>query len=79
VIVSVDVPAALARLTPRQTEGRLDLDSAVYFLSKVVMEADGPGALGWELAGELAEPLRLVTPGPAGPLTTGGSGSTRSK
>jgi KUP system potassium uptake protein len=30
-----DVPAALATLTPQQTEGRLDLDNAVYFLSKV--------------------------------------------
>lgn len=34
-----DVPAALATLTPQQTEGRLDLDRAVYFLSKVELRA----------------------------------------
>lgn len=30
-----DVPAALALLDPGQTEGRLDLDNASYFLSKI--------------------------------------------
>ncbi|MBZ5740465.1 potassium transporter Kup [Nocardioides mangrovi] len=32
---TADVPAALARLTPEQTEGELDLDNATYFLSKI--------------------------------------------
>jgi KUP system potassium uptake protein len=36
-----DVPAALATLTPQQTEGRLDLDNATYFLSKVELRAGG--------------------------------------
>lgn len=30
-----DVVAALARLTPEQTEGKLDLEQATYFLSKI--------------------------------------------
>ena len=30
-----DVVAALARLTPEQTEGQLDLEQATYFLSKI--------------------------------------------
>jgi KUP system potassium uptake protein len=34
-----DVPAALATLTPQQTEGRIDLDNAVYFLSQVELRA----------------------------------------
>ena len=34
-----DVPAALATLTPQQTEGHLDLDNAVYFLSQVELRA----------------------------------------
>jgi KUP system potassium uptake protein len=34
-----DVPAALAMLTPQQTEGRLDLNHAVYFLSQVELRA----------------------------------------
>ena len=34
-----DVPAALATLTPEQTEGRLDLDQATYFLSKIELRA----------------------------------------
>ena len=36
-----NIPAALATLTPRQTEGRLDLDDATYFLSKIELRA-GP-------------------------------------
>jgi KUP system potassium uptake protein len=43
-----DVPAALATLTPEQTEGRLDLDNATYFLSKIELRAgDTPGMAGW--------------------------------
>jgi KUP system potassium uptake protein len=43
-----DVPAALATLTPQQTEGRLDLDRASYFLSKVELRAGrGPGMPRW--------------------------------
>jgi len=34
-----DVPAALAMLTPEQTEGEIDLDSATYFLSKIELVA----------------------------------------
>jgi KUP system potassium uptake protein len=34
-----DVPSALAALTPQQTEGRLDLENASYFLSKVELRA----------------------------------------
>ena len=30
-----DVPTALAMLTPEQTEGEIDLDTATYFLSKI--------------------------------------------
>ncbi|HVX45836.1 MAG TPA: KUP/HAK/KT family potassium transporter [Mycobacteriales bacterium] len=45
---STDVPAALATLTPEQTEGRLDLDNATYFLSKIELRAgDAPGLAGW--------------------------------
>jgi KUP system potassium uptake protein len=45
---TADVPAALARLTPQQTEGRLDLDNAVYFLSKVELRAgSGTGLARW--------------------------------
>jgi KUP system potassium uptake protein len=36
-----DVPAALVRLTPEQTEGPLDLDEATYFLSRIELRA-GP-------------------------------------
>ncbi len=43
-----DVPAALATLTPEQTEGRLDLDSATYFLSKIELRAGHrPGMAPW--------------------------------
>ena len=43
-----DLPAALATLTPRQTEGRLDLDAATYFLSKIELRAGrGPGMALW--------------------------------
>jgi KUP system potassium uptake protein len=34
-----DVPAALAMLTSQQTEGRLDLEHAIYFLSQVELRA----------------------------------------
>ncbi|GAA1977083.1 potassium transporter Kup [Nocardioides panacihumi] len=34
-----DVPAALAMLTPEQTEGEIDLDAATYFLSKIELVA----------------------------------------
>jgi KUP system potassium uptake protein len=34
-----DVPAALARLTPEQTEGPLHLDGATYFLSNIELRA----------------------------------------
>jgi KUP system potassium uptake protein len=34
-----DVPTALARLTPEQTEGEIDLDTATYFLSKIELVA----------------------------------------
>jgi KUP system potassium uptake protein len=43
-----DVPAALATLTPEQTEGRLDLDNATYFLSKIELRAGTtPGMASW--------------------------------
>ncbi|MFC5676180.1 potassium transporter Kup [Aeromicrobium endophyticum] len=32
---TTDVPAALALLTPEQTEGQIDLDDATYFLSRI--------------------------------------------
>jgi KUP system potassium uptake protein len=38
---TTDVPAALARLTPEQSEGELDLDRATYFLSRIELRA-GP-------------------------------------
>ncbi|WP_188896122.1 potassium transporter Kup [Microlunatus endophyticus] len=34
-----DVPAAMATLKPSQTEGRLDLENAIYFLSKIELHA----------------------------------------
>ena len=43
-----DLPAALAALTPAQTEGRLDLDNATYFLSKIELRASrDPGLAPW--------------------------------
>jgi KUP system potassium uptake protein len=43
-----DVPAALATLTPEQSEGRLDLDAATYFLSKIELRASrSPGLAPW--------------------------------
>ena len=33
-----DVPAALSRLDPAATEGRLQLDQASYFLSKIELQ-----------------------------------------
>ena len=36
-----DVPRALALLTDEQTEGRLDLDDATYFLSRIELRRDG--------------------------------------
>jgi KUP system potassium uptake protein len=38
-----DVPRALALLTDEQTEGRLDLDDATYFLSRIELRQDGDG------------------------------------
>ena len=43
-----DIPAALAGLTAEQTEGRLDLDNATYFLSKIELRlGDEPGMAAW--------------------------------
>ncbi|MDH2416052.1 KUP/HAK/KT family potassium transporter [Nocardioides sp. CER19] len=36
---SPDVPASLAALTSKQTEGKIDLDTATYFLSKIELVA----------------------------------------
>jgi KUP system potassium uptake protein len=45
---SPNVPAALRTLTPAQTEGRLDLDNATYFLSKIELRAGHePGMAPW--------------------------------
>lgn len=45
---SPNLPAALARLTPEQTEGRLDLKNATYFLSKIELRpGDAPGLARW--------------------------------
>jgi KUP system potassium uptake protein len=40
-----DVPAALALLTPEQTEGEIDLDEARYFLSKIELYAGDRGGM----------------------------------
>jgi KUP system potassium uptake protein len=43
-----DVPAALSTLEPEQTEGRIDVDDATYFLSKIELhQGDDPGMAGW--------------------------------
>lgn len=43
-----DVPTALAALTPEQTEGRLDLENATYFLSKITLrQGKAPGLARW--------------------------------
>ncbi|WP_410670615.1 potassium transporter Kup [Amycolatopsis sp. cmx-4-68] len=43
-----DVPGALARLDPAQTEGRLRLDEASYFLSKIELQrGPEPTMAGW--------------------------------
>ncbi|WP_033287787.1 potassium transporter Kup [Amycolatopsis jejuensis] len=43
-----DVPGALAMLDPAATEGRLDLDEATYFLSKIELQAgDEPTMAAW--------------------------------
>ncbi|MFB9691110.1 potassium transporter Kup [Amycolatopsis plumensis] len=43
-----DVPGALARLDPAQTEGRLQLDEASYFLSKIELQrGPEPTMAGW--------------------------------
>jgi KUP system potassium uptake protein len=43
-----NVPAALAELGPDQTEGRLDLGSATYFLSRIELGlGDKPGMVAW--------------------------------
>ncbi|HEY3737426.1 MAG TPA: KUP/HAK/KT family potassium transporter [Jatrophihabitans sp.] len=46
---TTDVPAVLATLTPEQTEGRLDLDNATYFLSRIELRAgaDSIGMARW--------------------------------
>ncbi|MFL6125993.1 potassium transporter Kup [Actinophytocola sp.] len=64
-----DVPAALASLEPAQTEGRLRLDQASYFLSKIELQAgDAPTMARWRkrlfiatsyLAADAAEAFRL--------------------
>jgi len=38
-----DVPRALGLLTEEETEGRLDLDDATYFLSRIELRPDGEG------------------------------------
>jgi KUP system potassium uptake protein len=43
-----DVPAALATLTPEEAEGRLNLDNATYFLSKIELRiGHEPGMSAW--------------------------------
>ncbi|MFD7308410.1 potassium transporter Kup [Promicromonospora sp. NPDC059942] len=43
-----DVPAALAQLGPEDTEGRLDLDNATYFLSRIQLRlGKEPGMPAW--------------------------------
>jgi KUP system potassium uptake protein len=43
-----DVPRALSLLTPEQTEGRVDLADATYFLSKIELQRSNlPGLAGW--------------------------------
>src|SRR5262249_9685351 len=43
-----DVPAALALLTPDQTEGELDLENATYFLSRIELRTGTePGMAPW--------------------------------
>ncbi|GAA2233813.1 potassium transporter Kup [Promicromonospora sukumoe] len=43
-----DVPWALAQLAPEDTEGRLDLDNATYFLSRIELQlGDEPGMAAW--------------------------------
>jgi KUP system potassium uptake protein len=43
---ATDVPAALGSLDPEQTEGRLDLDHATYFLSKIeIHPSASPGGM----------------------------------
>ncbi len=43
-----DVPGALARLDPAQTEGRLQLDEASYFLSEIELRrGPEPTMAGW--------------------------------
>ncbi|MCL3817489.1 potassium transporter Kup [Aeromicrobium wangtongii] len=45
---TLDVPAALARLTPQQTEGPIDLEDATYFLSRIELRASTrPGMAKW--------------------------------
>jgi KUP system potassium uptake protein len=43
-----DIPAALATLSPEDTEGRLDLDNATYFLSHIELkQGTEPGMATW--------------------------------
>jgi KUP system potassium uptake protein len=48
-IETPDVPAVLRLLTPDQTEGRIDLDRASYFLSKIELtRGPAPTMAGWQ-------------------------------
>ncbi len=48
-IETPDVPAVLRLLTPEQTEGRIDLDRASYFLSKIELaRGPAPTMAGWQ-------------------------------
>jgi KUP system potassium uptake protein len=43
-----DLPWALAQLAPEETEVRLDLDNATYFLSRIELRlGDEPGMAAW--------------------------------
>jgi KUP system potassium uptake protein len=43
-----DIPAALGTLSPEDTEGRLDLENATYFLSHIELrQGDEPGMATW--------------------------------
>ncbi|MDX6276748.1 MAG: system potassium uptake protein [Nocardioidaceae bacterium] len=42
---SADIPAALAALSPEQTEGTIDLDNATYFLSRIELRVGPDGGM----------------------------------
>jgi KUP system potassium uptake protein len=45
---TTDVPAALALLSPDQTEGQIDLENATYFLSRIELRiGDDPSMATW--------------------------------